>query len=511
MTIEEAAPPAEYAPTTTDYEVVIGLETHVQLLTQSKMFCNCSSDYAAAPPNTHVCPICLGMPGTLPTINARAIEITVMTGLALNTQIPPYAKFDRKNYFYPDIPKGYQISQYDMPLTANGVVEVEVNGGTTRVGITRAHLEEDTAKLTHVAEPNGQTYSLVDFNRAGVPLLEIVTEPDMRNADEAMAYVTKLRQILRYIGASTGNMEEGAMRCDVNISLRPRGAAEFGTKVELKNLNSISNVGRAIAYEIERQTHELTAEHVIPQETRGWDDLKGITVSQRSKEFAHDYRYFPEPDLPPLELGSDFVERMRARLPELPDARRRRFIDTFSLSAADATQLTASRETADYFERVVGTNPPQGRAKSAANWIVNDLFARLHGTPLSESKVTPVLLSKLLDLLENGTITGKGAKTVFEGMWAAGADPETVVRERGLAQISDPAVIMPMVEAAMTANPQSVADYRKGKTNAIQRLIGAVMGASKGAANQDIVRGLLEERLNQQDAPSPASESDLQS
>ncbi|MGH2586392.1 MAG: Asp-tRNA(Asn)/Glu-tRNA(Gln) amidotransferase subunit GatB, partial [Dehalococcoidia bacterium] len=435
------------AQTAVAYEVVIGLEVHCQLLTRSKMFCGCSADESGVPENSHVCPICLGMPGVMPIANRAAIEKTVITGLALNCEIPAHAKFDRKNYPYPDLMKGYQISQYDLPFCVNGWLDVEVAGETRRVGITRVHLEEDTARMRHelvVSEANpdesfGEGYSLIDVNRSGVPLMEIVSEPDIRSPEEAREYLVKLRTILRAIGVSKANMEEGNFRCDANISLRPLGASAFGTKVEIKNMNSFRSVERALKYEIERQTMALDRGEPIAQETRGWLETDGRTVSQRSKEYAHDYRYFPEPDLPPFTMTREWVEDLRARLPELPEAKRQRFIQEHGLSAYEAGQLAESAPRAAFYERAVAAGAPPdraGRAKAVANWMLGDL-ARLQNADrreIDDLAVTPEGLAELTDLVEQRTITSAAAKAVLEEMERSGRSPADVVAELGLAQ-----------------------------------------------------------------------------
>ncbi len=473
-----------------DYEAVIGMEVHAQLLTESKMFCRCSADYAAAEPNTHVCPICLGMPGVLPVINQKAVEYTIMTALALNCQIPEFSKFDRKNYFYPDLPKGYQISQYDLPLSRDGWLDIEVGGESRRIGIKRVHLEEDTAKLVH---PDG--HSLVDFNRAGVPLMEIVSRPDIRTPEEARQYLTKLRNILRYLGVNSGNMEEGAMRCEANISLRPRGRSELGTKVEVKNLNSFHSVKLALEYEIERQANMLEAGGRIEQVTMGWDEARGVTVVQRSKEHAHDYRYFPEPDLPPLVLSREWVEGIRARLPELPDARRNRFVEQYGLSRYDAEVLTAERPVADYFESCVQAYPD---AKTVANWITGELFRLLKATDtgIEAVKITPNALAELLTLVEKDTISISIAKDVFAEMFEMGRPASQIVKEKGLAQISDVEELSRLVEQVITENPGPVAEYLGGKEAILRFLVGQVMKATRGKANPQLVTKLLKEKLH---------------
>jgi aspartyl-tRNA(Asn)/glutamyl-tRNA(Gln) amidotransferase subunit B len=473
-----------------DYEAVIGMEVHAQLLTESKMFCRCSADYAAAEPNTHACPVCLGMPGMLPVINQKAVEYTVMTALALNCQIPEFSKFDRKNYFYPDLPKGYQISQYDLPLSRDGWLEIEVDGESRPIGIERVHLEEDTAKLVHLGG-----HSLVDFNRAGVPLMEIVSRPDIRTSEEARRYLTKLRTILRYLGVNSGNMEEGAMRCEANISLRPRGTSELGTKVEVKNLNSFHSVKLALEYEIERQARILRAGGRVEQVTMGWNEARGVTVVQRSKEYAHDYRYFPEPDLPPLVLSREWVEGIRTSLPELPDARRDRFVEQYGLSRYDAEVLTAERPVADYFESCVRAYPD---AKAVANWITGELFRLLKATDagIEAIKITPDALAELLTLVEKGSISINIAKDVFAEMFETGQPAAQIVREKGLAQISDAEELAPIVEQVIAENPGPVAEYLAGKEAVLRFLVGQVMKATRGKANPQLVTKLLQEKLH---------------
>ena len=477
-----------------EYEPVIGLEVHAQLLTESKMFCRCSADYAGAAPNTHVCPVCLGMPGVLPVINSKAVEYTVMTALALNCRIPEFSKFDRKNYPYPDLMKGYQISQYDMPLSRDGWIEVEVDGEVSRVGIVRVHLEEDTAKLLHVTDENGQSYSLVDVNRSGVPLMEIVSAPDIRSPRQARAYLVKLRAILQALGVSTGNMEEGSFRCDTNVSIRPKGSRELGAKVEVKNLNSFRSVQRALEYEIQRQAAILESGGRIEQETRGWVEERGVTVGQRTKEYAHDYRYFPEPDLPPLVLSREWVEEVRARLPELPDARRERFVAQYGLDRESARLLTESRATADFFERTVALYP---NAKLISNWMQGELFRLLKDGEgdVSGTKLTPEMMAELLQMVEKGTINARTAKEVFEEMFSTGATAAAIVREKGLSQISDTAHLEVVVDDVIRNNPQAVADYRAGKAPAISFLVGQVMKLTRGQANPGVVNKLLRDKL----------------
>ncbi|HEU5439591.1 MAG TPA: Asp-tRNA(Asn)/Glu-tRNA(Gln) amidotransferase subunit GatB [Ktedonobacterales bacterium] len=492
------------AATATDYELVIGLEVHAQLRTQSKMFCGCSSDYANAAPNSHCCPICMGYPGVLPVINSEAIDKTIMTALALNCEIPEFSKFDRKNYGYPDLPKGYQISQYDRPLSRDGFLTVEVNGEQRRIGITRVHLEEDTGRLLHRNEA-GASFTLVDLNRAGVPLMEIVGEPDIRSAEEARLYMEKLRQILLYLGVSSGRMEEGALRCDANVSVRPRGSSEFGVKTEIKNMNSFRAVERAIAYEAQRQIEILRSGGTIEQETRGWVEDKGITVSQRSKEYAQDYRYFPEPDLPPLVVSREWVERIRAQMPELPDARRERFERAYSLAHKDAVALTAERELADYYEDVLRAGNGTGaagtpeRAKTAANWVLGDLRRLLNaeGLEITASRVKPGDLAALLAMLDAGKISGKQAKDVLEKAFAGGESPAAIVEREGIAQLADTAALERVVDEVIAENPKAVEDYQTGKTAAVQFLVGQVMKRTKGSAKPDIVRPILLGKLGQ--------------
>jgi len=489
----------------TQYETVIGLEVHVQLLTASKMYCRCSASYADSPPNTHVCPVCLGMPGVLPVINQQAVEFTIMTALALNCEIPPYSKFDRKNYPYPDLMKGYQISQYDLPLSRNGWLGVEVDGAHKRIGVTRVHLEEDVAKLLHRQNEAGETYSLVDVNRAGVPLMEIVSEPDMRSPEEARQYLMKLRQILRYIGVSTANMEEGSFRCDANISLRPAGSVELGAKVEVKNMNSFRAVHRALEFEVERQRELLGKGERLIQETRGWLEEQGKTVAQRTKEYAHDYRYFPEPDLPPLRLERAYVENIRARLPELPDARRERFIKQYGLSEYDANLLTETRARANYFDVCLAPlaggdgNLLQQRAKGVSNWVLGD-FARLlnaAGIEIDQAKIEPRQLYDMIGMIEEGMLSGKSAKTVFERMFDTGQSPQALVKELGLTQISGTEEVAAVVDSVLAANSKAVQDYRSGKTEVIKFLVGQVMKETRGRANAELVNDQLRERLEQ--------------
>lgn len=484
-----------------EYEVVIGLEVHSQLLTKSKMFCPCAADYANAEANTHTCPICMGYPGVLPVINQQAVDFTIMTALALNCDIPDFSKFDRKNYFYPDLPKGYQISQYDRPFSRNGYLTIEVNGEPRTIGITRVHLEEDTGRLRHETGL-GESRTLVDLNRAGVPLMEIVSEPDMRSPEEARLYMEKLRTILVYLGVSSGKMEEAALRCDANISVRPRGQTELGVKTEIKNMNSFRAVERALAFEATRQIEELRAGGRIQQQTRGWIEDKGITVLQRVKEYADDYRYFPEPDLPPLLVTRAWVERLRAQLPELPDAKQTRFQEQYALGARDAAQLVAERNLADYFESAVGAGKPAEtatRAKSVANWLLGDVRRLLNaeGMDIANSRLSAAALADLLDLIDAGAISGKQAKEVLERAFASGEHPRDIVAREGIAQLSDTGEIERIIAEVIAENPKAVEDYRAGKMASAQFLIGQVMKRTKGRAKPDMVNPLLVKQLEQ--------------
>ncbi len=473
------------------YETVIGLEVHAHLLTESKMFCSCSADYIDAAPNTHVCPICLGMPGTLPVINRKAVEYTVMTALALNCTVPEYTKFDRKSYFYPDLMKGYQISQYDAPIGKQGWLTIGGDGTKKTIHITRVHLEEDVAKVWHKG-----SYSLIDVNRSGVPLMEIVTEPEISSPEEARDYLVKLRAILRYLGVSNAHMEEGSFRCDANISIRHAGTKELSPKVEVKNMNSFKAVYQALEYESMRQSTLLQKGGELIQETRGWVAEEGITVSQRAKEYADDYRYFPEPDLPPLAFDSEWTEHVRARLPEMPEARRDRLSAQYGLPLYDSTILTSSKEMADYFEKCIGLTSPD-RAKALSNWLLGD-FSRLlnsSNSRIQDSRISPENLLELLELTDKGAIGGPAAKKVFEEMFATGKKASRIVAERELAQLGDIPTLTSIVRQVIGQNAKAVSDYRAGKQQSLTFLTGQVMRATRGTANPSLTKDLLMEEL----------------
>ncbi len=489
----------------TEFETVIGLEVHVQLRTNSKMFCRCSAAYQDAPPNTHVCPVCQGLPGALPVINRQAVEWTIKTGLALDMPIPELSKFDRKNYPYPDLVKGYQISQFDMPLTGLGHLDIDVDGETKRVGITRAHLEEDTARLLHRTNEAGESYSLIDLNRSGVPLMEIVSEPDMRSADEARVYLVSLRQILRYLGVSTADMEKGSFRCDANVSLRPWGQEEFGAKVEVKNMNSFRAVYRALEFEVVRQTQALRDGERIVQETRGWTEGEEITTSQRTKEYAADYRYFPEPDLPPMRISRDWVAQIETTLPELPKARFARFGSQYGLGDFETGLLTEDRDKADFYESAVAELPNDASAeqsKKIANWMTGEL-ARIQnerGESLGDLKPAPAHFGQLVALIDAGTISSKLAKDVFEAMYETGKDPASIVAESGQTQISDAGELRTIVEQVIAEQPTAVQDFRDGKDTAIKFLVGQIMRATRGRANPQTATELLKSALDALDS-----------
>ncbi len=481
-----------------NYEAVIGIECHVELKTKSKMFCGCPNEFGGEP-NTKVCPVCLALPGALPVPNAAAIEHMIAAGLAFGAEIPAFSKFDRKNYFYPDMPKDYQISQYDMPLTQGGEVRYWLEDGVMKsCRLTRIHLEEDTGKSTHAGSGDGRiagsTYSLVDFNRAGVPLMECVSEPEIHSADEAVGYLEALRRTLLQLGVSDVKMEEGSLRCDANVSIRPVGSKELGTKAEIKNMNSFRSVHRAIESEIRRQIDLVEAGERVVQETRGWDEVKGVTHSMRSKEQAHDYRYFPDPDLVPIEVSREMVERLRASLPELPHRRFERYTTQLGLDAKQATQLIDNLALAQYFDAVVAAS---NHAKQSTNFVLGDLsrLANETQTPVHESRVIPEHVAELIALVESKTINSKIAKELLQRMWDGDGSPKAIVEREGLAQTSDPSAVARFVDEVLAANEKSVNDYRAGKTNVMGFLVGQVMKASKGKADPQLVNSVMKERL----------------
>ena len=481
-----------------EYETVIGLEVHVQLRTQSKMFCSCRADYQTAPANTRVCPVCLGLPGTLPVINKKAVEFTIMTGLALGCEIPKLTKFDRKNYPYPDLMKGYQISQFDLPLALNGEMDITADGQDRTVRVERVHLEEDVSKLQHVSDENDDPHSLVDVNRSGVPLMEVVSHPDMRTPEEARSYLTKLHSIIQYLGVSTANAQDGSFRCDANISLRPVGQKEYGTKAEIKNMNSLRAVFMALNHEQERQKRVLDSGERVIQETRGWSEERSATYSQRSKEEAHDYRYFPEPDLPPILIEDSWIEELRNNLPELATDRLARFTDQYGLPEYDARLLTNSKGMADYYEqatrlRTTDSDNGQKFAKNVSNWILGDLsrLLNLEDRLIDESPVSPESLVELIDLVDKDTVSVSMAKMVLEEAFESGGSPAQIVQEKGYTQISDSSAVDEAVGQAIDANPQAVADYMGGKETAAKFLVGQVMKITKGQAKPDLVNELV--------------------
>ncbi len=492
-----AAPPTSTAAER--YEAVIGIEVHCQLRTASKMFCACSTDYDGAPPNSHTCPVCLGLPGALPTINRSAVEGVLATGAAIGATTPAATRWDRKNYFYPDLPKGYQISQYDLPLAAHGTLTFDTSAGPFTVGITRAHLEEDTAKLIHATDATGRKVSLVDFNRSGAPLMEIVTDPDIRTGEQARRYAEELQLLLRTIGVSDADMERGQMRVEANVSIRPRGATAFGTRVEVKNMNSFRSVERAIAFEIERQAVALDAGETLTQDTRGWDDGRGVTYVMRSKEDSHDYRYFPEPDLPPLRVDAAWLAGIRAALPELPAARRDRYTGTLGLSAYDAAVIVADPAMSAAFEAICAAGPDLP-AKEIANLVTGDYARIAKETPgrTADGLAGVASGAELADLVRRtvvGEISRTNAREVLVELVASGTPVGTIVERRGFRQISDDAALGPIVDEVIAANPRAVADYRAGKPT-IGFLVGQVMKATRGQANAALVHEAVRERLD---------------
>lgn len=474
-----------------EYEAVIGMEVHVELNTKSKVFCACSTNFHA-PPNTNVCPVCLGMPGAMPVLNIEMVRKSTAVGLALNCTIARWSKQDRKNYFYPDLAKNYQISQYDLPLCEHGHIDIVVDGKPQRIGITRAHMEEDTARNTHTL---GGGQSGVDFNRCGVPLLEIVTEPDIHSAEQAYEYLTLLKQILQYLDVSDCNMEEGSLRAEANISVMPKGSTTFGTKTEVKNVASFNGVKKAIDFEIARQIRVLEEGGKVVQETRGWDADRGITFPQRKKESAHDYRYFPEPDLVPVVVSEVWENEIRESMPELPTARRARFEADYALSAYDAAVLTSTRPHADYFEAAVKAG---ASAKLAANWIMGDLQSLLAagGVDLVDSPISPEKLAGMIQLIEKGTISGKIAKEILPELFASGKTADEIVQEKGLVQISDTSAVVAIVQKVLADNPGQVDQFKAGKQQVMGFLVGQVMKASQGKANPKLANDVLRDELS---------------
>ncbi|MHB8091740.1 MAG: Asp-tRNA(Asn)/Glu-tRNA(Gln) amidotransferase subunit GatB [Syntrophales bacterium] len=473
-----------------NFEPVIGLEVHAQLLTDTKIFCDCSTKFGAEP-NSHTCPVCLGMPGVLPVLNKKVVDFLLKMAMATNCKINRESSFARKNYFYPDLPKGYQISQYAEPPVEHGWIEIETEGGKKRIGITRIHMEEDAGKLIH---DENSPASYVDLNRTGVPLIEIVGDPDLRTAEEAAAYLRRIHEILVYLEICDGNMEEGSFRCDANISLRPVGQKEFGTRTELKNMNSFRNVQRALEYEIKRQQYLLESGGVVVQETRLWDDAAGVTKSMRSKEEAHDYRYFPEPDLVPIVVDDEWQDEIRRAMPELPLEKRERFSSEYQLSAYDAGVLTQSRALADYFEEVARLS---GQPKAAANWVMGDILRFLNDEKktVGECPVSPANLAAMIRLIQEGTISGKMAKDISEAMYKTGGTPEEIIKEKGLVQITDGDALAATLSAILAKNPGQVAQYQSGKEKLFGFFVGQAMKATGGKANPQMLNDLLKKML----------------
>jgi aspartyl-tRNA(Asn)/glutamyl-tRNA(Gln) amidotransferase subunit B len=487
--VAELASPAVIAK----YEPVIGLEVHVQLATASKIFCGCPNSFGA-PPNTNVCPVCMGLPGALPVLSREAVEMAMRTGMALNCTIRPLSRFARKNYFYPDLPKGYQISQYDEPIAEHGWVDISVDGAHKRVGITRVHMEDDAGKSIHEGFSDSDRYSYVDLNRCGTPLVEIVTEPDMRSSDEAYIFLTELKQMMQFVEVSACDMEKGQLRCDANVSVRLKGAEKFGTKAEVKNLNSFRFLKMALDYEIARQVALIESGGRVEQETRLYDPDRRETIGMRSKEQAHDYRYFPEPDLVPLRISEEWRERVRAAMPELPAQKRARFVEQFGLREYDAQVLTAARDVSEYFEKAAAVS---GDPRTAANWVMGDLAAALKasGKDISESPVTAENLGDLIKLKERGDITGKQAKEIFAKMFATGDAPSAIIKREGFEQVIDQGALDDIVIGVLTSFPDQVGQYKSGKTGAVNFLVGKAMQRSKGQADPVKIKEMLEERL----------------
>ncbi len=475
------------------YESVIGLEVHVEMKTNSKMFCACSAEFGAEP-NTNVCPVCLGLPGALPVLNKKAVDFAIQTAIALQCRVAPSSQFARKNYFYPDLAKGYQISQYDLPLAKNGLLSIATDEEDHDIRINRVHLEEDAGKLIHIGTISTSPYSMVDYNRSGVPLMEIVSEPDIRTAEQARAYLEKLKAVLQFIGVSDCKMEEGSLRCDANISIRKIGSSEFGTKAEIKNLNSFRSVAKSIEYEADRQYELLEKGTALEQETRTWDETKEVTMTLRSKEEAHDYRYFPDPDLVAIEVDESWIKGLESKLPELPAARQKRFMEKYGLGRYDAKMLTAHPQTGVFFDEVM---KQYSNGKAVSNWIVGDLMRCLNeaGLGWEENPLKPEQLAGMLKMLDEGVISGKIAKTVFLDMFESGKNAEDIIEAKGLKQISDKSVLEEIVETVVEENPKTVADVKSGKTKAAQYLVGQVMKVTKGKANPGLVKELIEKEL----------------
>jgi aspartyl-tRNA(Asn)/glutamyl-tRNA(Gln) amidotransferase subunit B len=475
------------------YEPVIGLEVHVQLATNTKIFCGCPTSFGA-PPNTNVCPVCLGLPGALPVLSKAAVEMAIEAGLALNCRINPFSRLARKNYFYPDLPKGYQISQYDQPLAEHGSLEIEVNGESKRIGITRVHIEDDAGKSSHEGFRDSDRYTYVDLNRSGTPLIEIVSEPDMRSSDEAYAYLTVIKQVLQFVEVSTCDMEKGHLRCDANVSVRLKGAAKFGTKAEVKNLNSFRFLKLALDYEIARQVGVIEGGGQVAQETRLYNPDTGETVGMRSKEHAHDYRYFPEPDLVPVRVSDRWLGEIRSRMPELPSAKKKRFIETYGIREYDADVLTSTRALADYYEAAARASADP---KAAANWVMGDLLGALkaEGKEISDSPISPEKLGELVTLIAKGELSGKLAKEIFPKMLATGEAPGLIMEREGLRQISDAGALEKIVDGVIAANPKQVEQYKGGKTAVAGFLVGQIMKATRGQANPGVVNEMLRKKL----------------
>ncbi|MBD1896075.1 Asp-tRNA(Asn)/Glu-tRNA(Gln) amidotransferase subunit GatB [Coleofasciculus sp. FACHB-129] len=489
------------APVKTQYEAIIGLETHCQLSTETKIFCNCSTEFGATP-NQNVCPVCMGMPGVLPVLNQKVLEYAVKAGLALNCAIAPYSKFDRKQYFYPDLPKNYQVSQYDLPIAEHGWLEIELtdadgNPIRKKIGITRLHMEEDAGKLVHAGSErlSGSTYSLVDYNRTGIPLVEIVSEPDIRSGVEAAEYAQELRRIVRYLGVSDGNMQEGSLRCDVNISVRPVGQKEFGTKVEIKNMNSFNAIQRAIEYEIDRQIEAIQSGERIIQETRLWEEGSQRTVSMRKKEGSSDYRYFPEPDLTPIQVSAEQLSKWKLELPELPAQKRHRYESELGLSAYDARVLTDDRSVSEYFEAAVAA---KANPKLAANWVMGDISAYLNTAKLNIAEIAlkPQILAELISLIEDGTISGKIAKEILPELLSKGGSAKELVESKGVKQISDKGELEKIINEVIAANPKELEQYRSGKTKLLGFFVGQVMKQTGGQADPKLTNQMMAQKLN---------------